>query len=333
MRHKARRKRGLSVWPPYTIQAKKEPGSRFNIKMSSYRYRKSHCGDKTIVRSSYLHNGISYTDKTVSSYWMRALGPLVNITLMPHVLCPKPTAIERSCLLHQDCGINYQKISRVTNPLKFSITTSRLTYVCKLLLTLHVDFDMSEEEWADVFLGPYICLRETKLQSFQYEIINRIINCNKKLFDIKIKKTPLYVHTVIKQMISIISSSCVKMCMNSGKGYVPGGIHLIMTMLIFQRSQMWKLSSSGHNVSLKLWLYWTFVCFIWNIIFIDSDCFRIMCSTSMKSKIRYSQNWKSNRTYVKKKIKTTNLINFKYFMKTWNDKALIWKLIYPPWKA
>ena len=56
--------------------------------------------------------------------------------------------------------------------------------------TLHVDFDMSEEEWADVFLRPYICLRETKLQSFQDKIINRIINCNKKLFDMKIKKLP-----------------------------------------------------------------------------------------------------------------------------------------------
>ena len=29
--------------------------------MSSFPYRKSHCGDKTVVRSSYLHNGISYT--------------------------------------------------------------------------------------------------------------------------------------------------------------------------------------------------------------------------------------------------------------------------------
>ena len=45
--------------------------ARFNIKMSSYRYRKSHYGDKTVVRSSYLHNGISYTGKTVSLYWIR----------------------------------------------------------------------------------------------------------------------------------------------------------------------------------------------------------------------------------------------------------------------
>ena len=49
------------------------PGPWFNIKMSSYQYRKSHCGDKTVVRSSYLHNGISYTGKMSSLYWIRAL--------------------------------------------------------------------------------------------------------------------------------------------------------------------------------------------------------------------------------------------------------------------
>ena len=36
----------------------------------SYQYRKSHCGDKTVVRSSYLHNGISYTGKMASLYWI-----------------------------------------------------------------------------------------------------------------------------------------------------------------------------------------------------------------------------------------------------------------------
>ena len=43
-------------------------GPWFNIKISSYQYRKSHCGDKTVVRSSYLHNGISYTGKMASLY-------------------------------------------------------------------------------------------------------------------------------------------------------------------------------------------------------------------------------------------------------------------------
>ena len=49
------------------------PGPWFNIKMSSYQYRKSHCGDKTILRPSYLHNGISYTGKMSSLYWIGAL--------------------------------------------------------------------------------------------------------------------------------------------------------------------------------------------------------------------------------------------------------------------
>ena len=49
------------------------PGPWFNIKILSYQYRKSHCGDKTVVRSSYLHNGISYTGKTTSLYWIGAL--------------------------------------------------------------------------------------------------------------------------------------------------------------------------------------------------------------------------------------------------------------------
>ena len=54
---------------------KKRPGPWFNIKMISYQYRKSHCGDKMILRPSYLHNGISYTGKTTSWYWIRALVP------------------------------------------------------------------------------------------------------------------------------------------------------------------------------------------------------------------------------------------------------------------
>ena len=45
---------------------------RFNIKMSSYRYRKYPCGDKMVLRSSYLQNGFSYTGKMISLYWIEA---------------------------------------------------------------------------------------------------------------------------------------------------------------------------------------------------------------------------------------------------------------------
>ena len=45
----------------------------FNIKMPSYQYRKSWCGEKMILRPSYLHNGISHNGKMISLYWIRAL--------------------------------------------------------------------------------------------------------------------------------------------------------------------------------------------------------------------------------------------------------------------
>ena len=44
----------------------------FDKKMPSYQCRESHCGDKTIFRPSYLHNGISYTGKMTSLYWIKA---------------------------------------------------------------------------------------------------------------------------------------------------------------------------------------------------------------------------------------------------------------------
>ena len=55
------------------------PGGWFNINMSSYQYRISHCGDKTVVRSSYVHNGNSYTGKTTSLYWIRAPWVLIVV--------------------------------------------------------------------------------------------------------------------------------------------------------------------------------------------------------------------------------------------------------------
>ena len=53
-------------------------GDRFNMKMLSYQYRKSHCGGKTILWSSYLHNGVSYASKMSSLYWTRALVVVEN---------------------------------------------------------------------------------------------------------------------------------------------------------------------------------------------------------------------------------------------------------------
>ena len=61
------------------LESSMTSGPQFNIKTTSYQYRKSHCGDKTILRPSYLHNGISYTGKITSLYWIRALKKVAKI--------------------------------------------------------------------------------------------------------------------------------------------------------------------------------------------------------------------------------------------------------------
>ena len=71
-------------------------GPWFNIEMSSYQYRKYHCGDKTVVRSSYLHNGISYTGKMSSLYW---IGALVTINFKDKKRNTKSEAIHEVDLL------------------------------------------------------------------------------------------------------------------------------------------------------------------------------------------------------------------------------------------
>ena len=47
-------------------------------KMPSYQYRKSHCGDETILQPFYLHNGIPYTDKMALT---QDHGPWFNINM------------------------------------------------------------------------------------------------------------------------------------------------------------------------------------------------------------------------------------------------------------
>ena len=88
-----------------------------NIKMIFYQYRKSHCGDKMVIRSSYLHNGISYTGKVTSLYWIR--GAFQKRIWALNTLRPRqngrhfPDYIFKCILLNENVWIT------IKNPLKF----------------------------------------------------------------------------------------------------------------------------------------------------------------------------------------------------------------------
>lgn len=52
---------------------------------------------------------------------------------------------------------------------------------------------IQEENWPKIYMLPYSTTRETKLQSFQFKLLHRIIPCKKWLFNIKISDSPLCV--------------------------------------------------------------------------------------------------------------------------------------------
>ena len=86
----------ISCYSHYTNNAWKRPGPWFNIKMSSYQYRKPHCGDKTILRPSYLHNRISYTGKMTSLYWIGAQEVSNPLALGPSLLVGLSSQIDNA---------------------------------------------------------------------------------------------------------------------------------------------------------------------------------------------------------------------------------------------
>ena len=105
--------RGTHVPGKTALILKQQPGPWFNVKMPSYQYRKSHCGDKTILWSSYLHNGISYTCKMTSLYRITAqhwsiLSVMcsLNWVLKPLLMVPEVIECGRKC--KQAVGMVYE---------------------------------------------------------------------------------------------------------------------------------------------------------------------------------------------------------------------------------
>ena len=110
----------------------KSTGPWFNINMPSYQYRKSHCGDETILRPSYLHSGISCISKTTFLYW---IGPQLAYIVV--FMCLLPIAWTILQRYHTTiCVIGHVALAVITG------TAIRMPYISEKLLQLVERFGM-----------------------------------------------------------------------------------------------------------------------------------------------------------------------------------------------
>ena len=143
-------------WWPNTIQCwniSRHRDDQINIKMTSYQYRKSYCGDKMILRPSYLHNGISYTCKMKSLYWIRALvpytytGPSLEVLMLMSTLQiilkvhTEQTAVSKPIKLSlRIYMIQYNKKNHVEHPTPTS-------QCCPCLSSWDLDYELINHLW------------------------------------------------------------------------------------------------------------------------------------------------------------------------------------------
>ena len=154
------------------MQAK--PGPWFNIKISSYLYRKSHCGEKTVVRSSYLHNGISYTGKITSSYWIRAQNyhlpsPPVQISIQTVAVPAKITNKKYSKNIPFKSSLFYSKVEAflwawISNCIHQTRKNRKVNaWLSIIYLILHACINICA-----CIIKPYICMHECMHTAMKY---------------------------------------------------------------------------------------------------------------------------------------------------------------------
>ena len=99
--------------------------------MPSNQYRKSHCGDKMVIRLSYLHSGILYTGNMASLYWINCFSVRGSIAHR---------------YLHAQCEWKYIRASRNIDNNKVWNRNVYKAFVCLVFTCVHFC-----SEWFETF--------------------------------------------------------------------------------------------------------------------------------------------------------------------------------------
>jgi hypothetical protein len=92
--------------------------------------------------------------------------------------------IIKGCVLHVNNDITPLHIMSSKNVYWVFIEKFKRVPTCVQSWNEHYNINL--DTWKIIFKIPFICTRETKLQTFQYRLLHRIIQCNKWLFQLRI---------------------------------------------------------------------------------------------------------------------------------------------------
>ena len=177
--------------------------------MSSYQYRKSQCGDKTILRPSYLHNGISYTGKTTSLYWIGALCIYQSflrppwLRIMVWVLFFHPMHLAPGCqafssefcflfgighVFHLWYSITFFLFKWTQGPIRVIGYIIKIRTLYWLSLNLKVSVG-----WFDVFTNPLVLLpTHAPYASASEALHDLLLSYNSQILSVSIRKEIMY---------------------------------------------------------------------------------------------------------------------------------------------
>jgi hypothetical protein len=115
--------------------------------------------------------------KSIPESWKQIIKGKVDLTV------PKDSTLVRDSILNFTAKDIYSKliIDKICQPKCISKWANEYELLAENL----------DELWYEIFYSPYKSCRDTKLQSLQYRLIYRVVNCQKKLFDWKIVDNPI----------------------------------------------------------------------------------------------------------------------------------------------
>ena len=177
--------RNITIGNKYITLDKFENKFGWNLKLIDILDKSGNVLKKNILNTKLESNlTLMFYNSLVSSIPQRWTDTIKNTTDISNI----SRRLDDVCLKIKD---KYVVISKVTSKMIYEMMIEK-DFKTPVAITSWIDLFpfLENHKWADTFILPFEVIQETYLQSFQYKILNRILNCNYNLHKWGIKESP-----------------------------------------------------------------------------------------------------------------------------------------------